>query len=119
MYEPKYKLNRTDEARWRRLATREACELGPPNKKFPPLSPAERVELECLQHKRSKKICSHPRVRAEIEHSRRLMRRGQRLMKKVDAVLKELEKNYERRTNNDVPEHAVKLAGRAQEKGRH
>lgn len=87
MYEPKYKLNVKDAARWRRLVTREACELGRPNKKFPPLTPAERLELEALTRKACRKQNRHPKMKAYLRRHRYLMAKTDRLFKRVKRLL--------------------------------
>jgi len=91
MYEPKYKLNKKDAQRWHDLLVRHCldCPAKPGHKrrfirKYPPLTPEENVEFERLCRKRSKKIESHPKVRASI-------RRGQRQMRKLDRLMAELE----------------------------
>lgn len=93
-YEPKYKLNKKDDARWHALLTRHCldCPAKPGqkrkfSKKYPPLSPAESAEFEALCRKRSKKIESHPKVRQSIEHSRRQNRRVERLLRKLENFL--------------------------------
>lgn len=81
MYEPKYKLNTKDEARYRSLVIRECVEAGKPDKKYPPLSPAERLELERLDRKRHRKIRSHPDVKRCIDASNRKTRKLAKICK--------------------------------------
>ena len=83
MYEPKFKLNRRDEARWRLLVAREAVELGPPRKKFPPLTAAERSELEALQRKKRRKLHSHPKMKEIMRWNRHQMRRLNRMSERL------------------------------------
>jgi hypothetical protein len=94
MQEPKYKLSKRDKARWRELVAREAVNLGPPNKEFPPLSPAERIELERLQRKQMRKIWAHPRMREPRRLARNQTRRLRRLAQKIRSLT--------RRLNNSV-----------------
>lgn len=96
MYEPKYKLNKKDDARWRALLVRHCldCPAKPGHKrrftrKYPPLTPEENAEFERLCRKRSKKIAAHPKVAASIRRSQYQMRKLDRLMAKLEqAVLK-------------------------------
>ena len=99
MYEPKYKLNRRDAKRWHDLLVRhclEAPEKTPKQqraqKKYPPLTPAENVEFEALCEKRSKKIESHPKVKASIARSKRQIRKVEKLMKKLEKLMKKLKR---------------------------
>ena len=91
--EPKYRLNKKDAQRWHDLLVRHCLEVPDKpggevkrRKKYPPLTLEENVEFERLGQKRSRKISAHPKVRAEIEASRRRMRRCQRLLKKMEAL---------------------------------
>jgi hypothetical protein len=74
MYEPKFKLNKVDEARLRVLVYRECC--GAPGGRIVPLIPAEKKELKALSHKQDRKIWSHPKMdsakRAARKHNRKL-----------------------------------------------
>jgi len=98
-YEPKYKLNKKDDARWHILLTRHCldCPAKPGHKrkfsrKYPPLSPAENAEFEALCAKRSLKIESHPKVRESIEHGHRQNRKIQRLLRKLEGLLRDFKK---------------------------
>ena len=102
MYEPKYRLNKKDEARWRVLLTRHCldCPAKPGHKrkfskKYPPLSPAEEVEFEMLCAKRSKKIESHPKVRESIEYGRKQSRGLGRLLRKLEKLVSIMKKEHE------------------------
>lgn len=88
MYEPKYRLNKRDEARWLLLVTREAVELGPPRKKFPPLTAAERSELEALQRKQTRKMHRHPKMQESLRRGRNQMRRIKRMSKLLENLVK-------------------------------
>jgi len=96
-YAPKYQLNKRDAERWHLLLTRHCCEcpVEPGGKvklnlKFPPLTPEENVEFEKLCRKRSRKIASHPKVRASIEASRRHDRKIKRLLAKLEHLMQKL-----------------------------
>lgn len=91
MFEPKYKLNKRDEARWLLLVTREAVELGPPRKKFPPLTAAERSELEALQRKQTRKLHSHPKMQESLRRGKNQMRRVKRLAARLEKLVKKHE----------------------------
>jgi hypothetical protein len=96
MYEPKYQLNQKDSARWHLLLTRHCLEC--PDKsgkvkrhrKYPPLTPEENMEFEQLDRKRSKKIEAHPKVKASIQRSKRLMRKADRLMADLEKLMLKL-----------------------------
>jgi len=98
MHEPKYKLNQKDDARWHRLLVRHCLEC--PDKsgkvkrhrKYPPLTPAENVEFEALCDKRSRKIESHPAVKASIQRSKRHTRKVDKLLAKLEALIKNMKK---------------------------
>lgn len=90
MYEPKYKLNKKDAARWHALLVRHCCEVGPPKPEFPPLTPEENAEFERLQRKRIRKVHSHPKVKESLERQRRHTRKLQRLLKKLKIQYPEL-----------------------------
>lgn len=96
MYEPKYKLNKKDAARYNELLTRHCCEapfIRPgvprtkPNRKFPPLNAQENAEFEALSRKRHRKIASHPKVQASIAASRRANRRLGYLVRKLERMM--------------------------------
>lgn len=94
MYEPRYKLNKKDAARWHELLTRHCLECPPlpgakdhRSKKFPPLTPDENVEFEKLCRKRSRKIAAIPAVRESIRRTRLLSRRTEHLFKKLERLL--------------------------------
>lgn len=78
MYEPKYKLNKKDEARFAALVRREA--LGT-------ISSAQAYELAVLHEKRHEKLARHPRMceatraatKAHLEQFKRLKDLTQRL----------------------------------------
>lgn len=77
MYEPKYKLNKKDDARWHELLTRHCCELpaasgdaAKRSKKFPPLTQIENEEFERLTRKRDRRVESHPKVRASLRRQK-------------------------------------------------
>ena len=90
-YEPKYRLNKKDDTRWHLLLTRHCLECDPrPNRKYPPLTPTENAEFEALCAKRSRKIESHPRVRASIEACNRANRTADRLLKKLENLVGKL-----------------------------
>lgn len=91
MYEPKYKLNKRDRARWQLLVTRDACELGKPSKKFPPLTLAERVELERLTQEQRRRLYRHPKMKAYLRRHRRLMARSEKLMARFKRQIRRLE----------------------------
>jgi len=95
MYEPKFKLNRRDEARWRLLVAREAVELGPPRKKFPPLTAAERSELEALQRKKRRKLHSHPKMKEIMRWNRHQMRRLNRMSERLEKLFQQIMKSRE------------------------
>lgn len=102
MYEPKYRLNKKDEARWRLLLTRHCFECPAKgersakiNKRFPPLTPAEDAEFEALCRKRSDKICQHPKVRASIEAGKRHDRKLRRLLNKLEKLVQQMKKTHE------------------------
>lgn len=99
MYEPKYKLNKRDAKRWHDLLVRHCldCPAKPGHKrrftrKYPPLTPAENAEFEALCRKRSKKIESHPKVKASIRRSQRQMRKVQKLADELEALVKRLKR---------------------------
>jgi predicted NAD-dependent protein-ADP-ribosyltransferase YbiA (DUF1768 family) len=85
MYEPKYRLNQRDEARFRALALREAVDGASPE--HPALTPAERQELERLSRKQTRKLWSQPRMQVIRQEQRRRMARIRRLVRKVEALL--------------------------------
>jgi hypothetical protein len=88
MYEPKYKLNRRDDLRWRELVARECLEsTNGRNPKFPPLTRREKIELERLSRKRSRKIMSHPRLQESLCFQRNHSRKLKRLLKKLEALV--------------------------------
>ena len=94
MREPKYKLNKQDNKRWRELLLRhclEAPEKTPQQrrmqKRYPSLTPAEKVEFEALCRKRSKKVVSHPKVKASIARSKRHTRKLVRMRTKLAKLL--------------------------------
>lgn len=94
MYEPKYKLNKKDAARWHWLLTRHCCEcpIKPGGKvkrilKYPPLTPAENIEFEALCAKRSAKLMTHPRIKESLRHQQRCDRELARLVRKLDRLL--------------------------------
>lgn len=100
MHEPKYRLNKKDDARWRVLLTRHCleCPTKPGqkrkfSKKYPPLSPAENAEFEALCAKRTKKFESHPKVRESIELGRKQDRKIQRLLRKLEKLVTKLKKH--------------------------
>ena len=78
-YEPKFKLNRQDENRWRSLVAREPYALGPPRRGFSPLNMSERLELDVLQRKRRRKLHSRPAMAAQMRSSRTQLRRLRKL----------------------------------------
>lgn len=92
MYEPKYKLNRRDAERYHQLVMREcitgsltgdALERAKRSRKYKPLTDAEKVELEALQRKRSRKIAAHPRVQEQFRRMRNHNRKLRRLLSKL------------------------------------
>jgi len=78
MYEPKYKLNQKDEARFRVLAEREALST---------ITPDEKLELEKLSRKRYRKFCRHPRMQESLRLQRNRDRKLKRLCLKIDALI--------------------------------
>lgn len=97
MYEPKYKLNKRDDVRWRALLLRHCFDC-PGHKrrfirKYPPLTPEENAEFEALCRKRSKKIEAHPKVKASIARLKRHDRKIERLSVKLKALNKKLNRN--------------------------
>jgi hypothetical protein len=95
MYEPKYKLNKKDVARWHALLLRHCLEAPVLTsyqrrlrKKYPPLTPAESLEFEALCRKRSKKIEAHPAVKASLRRSKRRIRIMDKLSAKLKILLK-------------------------------
>jgi hypothetical protein len=89
----KYQLSKKDDARWTQLLTRHCVNYtdisGKQHRscKYPPLSLAEAAEFEALTSKRSAKIASHPAVQAEIRASKRLCRRADWLLAKLERQL--------------------------------
>jgi hypothetical protein len=103
MYEPKYKLNKKDAARWHELLVRHCldCPAKPGHKrrfirKYPPLTPEENAEFERLCRKRSKKVESHPKVKASIRRSQRQTRKVERLLKQLEALMAKLKIKVDR-----------------------
>lgn len=96
MYEPKYQLNKRDAKRWHALLVRHCLEC--PDKtgkvkrhrKYPPLTPEENVEFERLDRKRSRKISSHPKVKASIRRSQRHTAKLERMGQKLKRLLRRL-----------------------------
>lgn len=97
MYEPKYKLNRRDAERFHHLVVREcitgnlsgdALERAKRSRKYKPLTDAEKVELEALQKKRSKKIAAHPRVKEQFRRMRNHDRKTRRLVLKLQNAIR-------------------------------
>ena len=94
MSEPKYKLNPKDRARFSELVAREcvnfvdAAGVKYNSKDYPPLSAAEKAELERLCSKRSRKISAHPAVKEELRLSRKRIRRADYLLRKLKTMLK-------------------------------
>jgi hypothetical protein len=94
MREPKYKLNKRDAQRWHDLLVRHCLEC--PDKsgkvkrhrKYPPLTPAENVEFEALCAKRSRKIESHPVVKASIRRSMRRLRRAEKMFAELQVLMR-------------------------------
>lgn len=93
MYEPKYKLNKLDEARWKKLLTRHCANYVDirgkqhVSRKFPPLTATEELEFERLSRKRSRKIAKHPKVAVSIHLSRQLSQQASGLLRRADRVL--------------------------------
>ena len=99
MYEPKYRLNKKDAQRWHDLLVRHCLEMPTTpggtvkrRRKYPPLTPAENIEFEKLTRKRSRKIDSHPKMKASIARSRRLCRRADALMERLQRLMKRVAK---------------------------
>lgn len=97
MYEPKYKLNQRDSKRWHALLVRHCLEMPSKpggkvkrHKKYPPLTPAENIEFEKLDRKRSRKHAAHPKVKAAIRRSYRQTRKLNKLGAELQALLKRL-----------------------------
>lgn len=93
MYEPKYKLNQRDSKRWHELLVRHCLETPgtKPQKKYPPLTKAENIEFERLCRKRSRKICSHPKVKASIRRSYRQMRKLDQAAAKLKRLIRKMQ----------------------------
>ena len=93
MYEPKYKLNKLDEARWKELLTRHCANFVDINgkqhvsRKHKPLLPEEELEFERLQRKRSRKTAKHPKVAAALQFARQQSRRVARLLRRSEHLL--------------------------------
>lgn len=109
MYEPKYKLNQRESKRWHDLLLRHCLEA--PEKttkqkkmqrKYPPLTPAENVEFEKLCRKRSRKISSHPKVKASIRRSRYQMRKVDKLAAEIKAMLAKMKRRNKKRAIKPV-----------------
>jgi predicted GNAT family acetyltransferase len=90
MSQPKYRLSRKDQIRWRELLVRYClnAEGVPPEAKYPPLTPQENAEFESLDRERSRRICSHPLVQESLRCQRRADRRVYRLLKKLAVEVK-------------------------------
>lgn len=97
MYEPKYKLNKRDEQRWHELLVRHCLEAPvktaaqvrlQKQKKYRPLSPEENIEFEKLSRKRSRKIGSHPAMKAHRRRTYYRLRKVDRLMKQLTAQMR-------------------------------
>ena len=88
MREPKFKLNKNDDARWHLLLTRHCldCPVRPVSHKYPPLTPAEDAEFEALCRKRSKKLAAHPRMQEARKYQRRHDRKIRRLLDQLDRL---------------------------------
>lgn len=108
MYEPKYKLNKRDAKRWHILLTRHCLECpakpgekrqrAKMQKKYPPLTPAENAEFEALCEKRSRKVESHPKVRASIRRGQCYMRKLQKLAAELEAFTAKLKIKVDRKS---------------------
>lgn len=88
MYEPKYKLNKHDAARFSELLLRECASCGKGGRAHA-LTSKEKLELEKLTRKRSRKICSHPKVKESIQFARRRTRKVNRLLQKLKKLINE------------------------------
>jgi len=95
MYEPKYRLNKIDAARWEELLTRHCLEF--PRKiggkvrrfkKYPPLTREENIEFERLTEKRSRKIDSHPKMQEILRLQKIQFRRLDRMVAKLETLIK-------------------------------
>jgi hypothetical protein len=80
MYEPKYKLNRKDEARFRKLAVKEALQTATAD---------EKLELEKLSRKRTQKGYCHPKMQIALRCQRNQDRKLRWLCKKIDALIEQ------------------------------
>jgi len=80
MYEPKYKLNQKDEARFNELAVKEARST---------ITPVELLELEKLSRKRNRKGYRHPKMQIALRCQRNQNRKLRRLCKKIDALIEQ------------------------------
>lgn len=127
MYEPKYKLNRTDEQRYQVLLIRHCCAVGKkPSRKHPPLTPAESLELMKLEHKLRRKLRSRPGMR---EYYRKQARRARYLTAKCKRLMDQLQacinaSGYGSSQGQRLPaaqgaQHAGRVVNRKQSKGRH
>lgn len=95
MREPKYKLNRRDEARFRELTLRECLEGSAAPRKYPPLTVDEQRELNRLTRKRQQKANTHPRMRESLRCSRAAQRRLNRLWRRLENLIPELKNNVD------------------------
>lgn len=103
MYEPKYRLNKRDSKRWHDLLVRHCLEAPGKDgkvkrhKKYPPLTPAENVEFEALDRKRSRKHAAHPIMKAARRRSYRQTRKLERLAAELDRMMKRLKLKVDRK----------------------
>lgn len=104
MYEPKYKLNKKDAARYRELLFRHCLEAplrevggklvpNKPNPKYPPLTPQENAEFERLHEKERRKIESHPAMKRSLRRQRYMMAKTEKIFQKVKRLLRKMERN--------------------------
>lgn len=103
--EPKYKLNRKDNARFRALAVKEAVGNATLD---------ESVELEKLSRKRSRKLNRHPRMQESLRLQRNNMRKMKRLCHKMDALIDRspvLRRAFGRKRFGDAFKRSVKISG--------
>ena len=94
MYEPKYKLNKKDDARFHVLLTRHCANYTDVrgrehiSREFPPLTSAEEAEFIALTLKRRRKVESHPDVKSSLRFQRKQSLKVERLLARAERVLK-------------------------------
>ncbi len=102
MYEPKYKLNKKDEKRWRELLLRHCLEEIPEGQRKrmtvrqsrraalgEELTPEESQEFEALTIKRNRKIEAKPEIRESIRCTMQALEETEQLLKELSQRLAE------------------------------